>query len=301
MTPVESLRAGEVGYLITGIKDVSLLRVGDTLTTKDSAAARAAARLPRGQADGVLRPLPGGDRPVPGAARRAREAGPERRRPVVGARDQPGARVRLPLRLPRPAPHGHRARAPRARVRPRRCSPPRRTSSTRSRSPTAARSSCTRPPTCRTASCIEEIREPYIRATILTPREHVGAVMELCQERRGVHVDMALPLRGARADPLRPAARRDRARLLRPAEVAHQGLRVARLRAARDAPGRPREAGHPAGRRQRGRALDGRAQGQGLRGRPGADRAPPQADPAPAVRGGDPGGGRRRRSSPASR
>jgi GTP-binding protein LepA len=37
---------------------------------------------------------------------------------------------------------------------------------------------------------IEEIREPYIRATILTPREHVGAVMELCQERRGVHVDM---------------------------------------------------------------------------------------------------------------
>ena len=39
-------------------------------------------------------------------------------------------------------------------------------------------------------SLIEEIREPYIRATILTPREHVGAVMELCQERRGVHVDM---------------------------------------------------------------------------------------------------------------
>ena len=28
-------RAGEVGYLITGIKDVSQLRVGDTLTTKN--------------------------------------------------------------------------------------------------------------------------------------------------------------------------------------------------------------------------------------------------------------------------
>ena len=51
--------------------------------------------------------------------------------------------------------------------------------------------SCTRRPTCPTASMIEEIREPYIRATILTPREHVGAVMELCQERRGVHVDMS--------------------------------------------------------------------------------------------------------------
>ncbi len=34
MTPVEELQAGEVGYIITGIKDVSLLRVGDTLTTK---------------------------------------------------------------------------------------------------------------------------------------------------------------------------------------------------------------------------------------------------------------------------
>ncbi len=37
---------------------------------------------------------------------------------------------------------------------------------------------------------IEEIREPYIRASILCPKEAVGAVMELCQERRGTHVDM---------------------------------------------------------------------------------------------------------------
>jgi len=38
---------------------------------------------------------------------------------------------------------------------------------------------------------IAELREPYIRATILAPRDHVGAVMELCQERRGAHVDMS--------------------------------------------------------------------------------------------------------------
>jgi GTP-binding protein LepA len=38
---------------------------------------------------------------------------------------------------------------------------------------------------------IASIREPYIRATILCPKEHVGAIMELCQERRGTHVDMA--------------------------------------------------------------------------------------------------------------
>src|ERR1700729_4644803 len=34
MTPVKQLSAGEVGYLITGIKDVTHLRVGDTLTTR---------------------------------------------------------------------------------------------------------------------------------------------------------------------------------------------------------------------------------------------------------------------------
>src|SRR5919198_771873 len=38
---------------------------------------------------------------------------------------------------------------------------------------------------------IAEIREPYIRATILCPKDHVGAVMELCQERRGHHVDLS--------------------------------------------------------------------------------------------------------------
>ena len=34
MIAAPELRAGEVGYLITGIKDVTRLRVGDTLTTK---------------------------------------------------------------------------------------------------------------------------------------------------------------------------------------------------------------------------------------------------------------------------
>src|SRR6266536_6395417 len=34
MTPVQSLDAGQVGYVITGLKDVSRLRVGDTLTAE---------------------------------------------------------------------------------------------------------------------------------------------------------------------------------------------------------------------------------------------------------------------------
>ena len=72
--PAEQLSAGEVGYLITGIKDVTQLRVGDTLTTKRDPGHGGAARLPRRQADGVLRPVPDEQRRLPGAARRAREA-----------------------------------------------------------------------------------------------------------------------------------------------------------------------------------------------------------------------------------
>ena len=39
-------------------------------------------------------------------------------------------------------------------------------------------------------SKVREIREPYIRAQILTPKDYVGTIMELCQERRGEHVGM---------------------------------------------------------------------------------------------------------------
>jgi GTP-binding protein LepA len=41
MTPVESLTAGEVGYVVTGLKDVSSLRVGDTLTSTSRRATEA--------------------------------------------------------------------------------------------------------------------------------------------------------------------------------------------------------------------------------------------------------------------
>ena len=37
---------------------------------------------------------------------------------------------------------------------------------------------------------IEAVEEPYIRASIITPPDFVGPIMELCQERRGMHVDM---------------------------------------------------------------------------------------------------------------
>jgi GTP-binding protein LepA len=37
---------------------------------------------------------------------------------------------------------------------------------------------------------IAEIREPMIRASVIAPKEFVGAVMELCQERRGEHAGL---------------------------------------------------------------------------------------------------------------
>ena len=77
-----------------------------------------ARRLRPPQADGLLRPLPGRRRRVPGAAGRPRQAQAQRRRPRLRAGDVHRARLRLPLRLPRPAAHGDRQGAARARVRP---------------------------------------------------------------------------------------------------------------------------------------------------------------------------------------
>jgi GTP-binding protein LepA len=37
---------------------------------------------------------------------------------------------------------------------------------------------------------ISEIQEPWIRATIMTPDDYLGSVLKLCQDRRGVQVDL---------------------------------------------------------------------------------------------------------------
>lgn len=37
---------------------------------------------------------------------------------------------------------------------------------------------------------IERIEEPYVLATIMTPQEYIGPLMELCQQRRGIYVDL---------------------------------------------------------------------------------------------------------------
>ncbi|WP_412179059.1 translation elongation factor 4 [Rhizobium sp. TRM95796] len=44
---------------------------------------------------------------------------------------------------------------------------------------------------------IKEIREPWIRATIMTPDDYLGSVLKLCQDRRGIQVELTYA--GARA------------------------------------------------------------------------------------------------------
>ncbi len=37
---------------------------------------------------------------------------------------------------------------------------------------------------------ISRIEEPFVKATIMTPTEYIGAVMDLCQKKRGIFIDM---------------------------------------------------------------------------------------------------------------
>ncbi|MBO4321786.1 MAG: elongation factor 4 [Clostridia bacterium] len=41
-----------------------------------------------------------------------------------------------------------------------------------------------------TGDSIAEAREPIVKASIITPSEHVGGLMDLCQDRRGTFIDM---------------------------------------------------------------------------------------------------------------
>ena len=40
------------------------------------------------------------------------------------------------------------------------------------------------------SSKINRIEEPYVKANIMTPKEYVGPIMTLCQERRGIYLDL---------------------------------------------------------------------------------------------------------------
>jgi GTP-binding protein LepA len=190
MTPVDSLRAGEVGYVITGIKDVSRLRVGDTLTPQ---ATPAEAPLPGyrevkpmvfcglfpvdtdqfSDLRDALERLALNDAALSYEPETSQALGFGFRCGFLGLLHMDIVRERLEREYDLEL----LATTPNVEYEVTLTDGEEVTVHSPSEMPDRAR--------------IEEIREPFIRATILCPRDHVGAVMELCQERRGAHVDMS--------------------------------------------------------------------------------------------------------------
>jgi GTP-binding protein LepA len=189
MIPVEELSAGDVGYLITGIKDVTQLRVGDTLTTRQHGATQAlpgyrdvkpmvfcglfpidSERFP--ELRDALEKLTLNDAALSWEPETSDALGFGFRVGFLGLLHMDIVRERLEreydLELLATMPsvgfqvtltNGQELEVHNP-----------------SDFPDPAR--------------ILEIREPFIRASIIAPREYIGAVMELCQERRGVHAGM---------------------------------------------------------------------------------------------------------------
>ncbi len=203
-TPVKGLVAGEVGYVITGLKDVSKIRVGDTLTAEKRAAAEAlpgykevkpmvfAGLFPTDSDEypelrDALERLKLNDAALFYEPETSQALGFGFRCGFLGLLHMEIVRERLErefdLDLLVTAPNVA------YRVRPR---------------PGADWLEVHNPADM--PSEFEEVEEPYIKASVIVPKEYVGAVMELCNERRGsfdhmeylseerVHLTYQLPL-----------------------------------------------------------------------------------------------------------
>jgi len=207
MMPTDQLGAGEVGYLITGLKDVTQLRVGDTLTT------RARARPPgAGAASAGSRPHPPtATEPLPGY----REV-----KPMVfcglfpiDSDDYPDLRDALEKLTLNDAALSWEPETSDALGFGFRCGflgllhmdiVRERLEREYDLELLATMPSVEfdvtltngeelvvhNPSDMPDPGTIAEIREPFIRASVIAPKEFVGAVMELCQERRGEHAGM---------------------------------------------------------------------------------------------------------------
>jgi GTP-binding protein LepA len=190
MTAVEQLSAGEVGYLITGIKDVTKLRVGDTLTTKVNAASEALPgyREVKPMVFCGLFPIDSDDYPdLRDALEKlslndaALSWEPETsdalgfgfrcgflgllHMDIVRERLEREYDLELMATMPSVAFEVTLSNGEVLEV----------------HSPSAM------PDPAR----IDEVREPYIRASIVAPKGYIGQIMELCQERRGDHQGMS--------------------------------------------------------------------------------------------------------------
>src|SRR5215210_505698 len=182
MRAAQTLEAGEVGYAITGLKDVSRLRVGDTLTTRDNPAAE---------------PVPGYKDVKPmvfaGLFPTDSEEYPDLRDALEKLKLNDAALIYEPEtsqalgfgfrcgflgllhmeivreRLEREFDLDLLVTAPNVAYRV---------------VTTAGEEVEVHNPAEMPAE-IERVEEPYIRASIIVPKEYVGQVMELCNDRRG--------------------------------------------------------------------------------------------------------------------
>jgi len=189
MTPTGELGAGESGYLVTGLKRIGDVRVGDTLTL----AARPAAEALPGYQEAKpmvfcgLFPVDADDYPD------LRDALEKLSLNDASLRWEPETSQALGFgfrcgflgllhmdivreRLEREYDLELLATTPNVEYR---------VTDTQGQE-IAVRSPAELPPPTR----ISRIEEPYVRCTVLVPSEFVGAVMGLCQDRRGVFVTM---------------------------------------------------------------------------------------------------------------
>ena len=190
LVPVKQFQAGEVGYIATGLKNVREAQVGDTVTSATRPAPDAIPRLPAGQEPRVRGHLPGVGRGLPADARRPREAAPQRRELHVRAGELGRPRLRVPLRVPRPPPHGDRPGTTGTRVRPgsHRVGPIRRIPRDPDERPRPGRRR--QPARLPNPTDIEAIEEPWVKLSVVTPSGYIGPLMELSTNRRGAFVNM---------------------------------------------------------------------------------------------------------------
>jgi GTP-binding protein LepA len=183
LTPTDGLGVGEVGYLITGVKDVRHSKVGDTVTSAAKPARHALAgyRDPKPMVFSGLYPIDGSDYPD------LRDALDKLKLNDAALHYEPETSVALGFgfrvgflgllhleivreRLEREFGLDLISTAPNVEY----------DVTLEDRTEIRVTNPSEFP-----AGKISEVREPVVRATILTPADFVGTVMELCQARRG--------------------------------------------------------------------------------------------------------------------
>jgi GTP-binding protein LepA len=186
--PTKGLGVGEVGYLITGVKDVRMSKVGDTITNKARPATEALKGYsePKPMVFSGIYPIDGSDYPV------LREALDKLKLSDAALVYEPETSVALGFgfrcgflgllhleivteRLEREFNLELIATAPSVIYEVTMEDKSEITVTNPSEFPTGK---------------IKRVLEPIVRATILSPKDYVGTIMELCQGRRGSLIDM---------------------------------------------------------------------------------------------------------------